>query len=123
VFAILTIAYTWPLATNFDNCFVVTLPLSRLGYADLGLTSWILSWGAHQLLHANWLTDPEALAILRGATGVDTIVVHYRELTPEKRLTWLSLAKEGKADGLRFLAQYGDDMLFTTSESTAQDSR
>jgi len=56
-FALLTIAWTWPLVTRVDRAFLqLTARPSPLVLADHYLTSWILSWGAHQLRH-----DPLAL--------------------------------------------------------------
>jgi hypothetical protein len=52
LFAALTIAWTWPLAARPASVFVTAGALSSpLALADLHLTSWIVSWGAHQLRH------------------------------------------------------------------------
>src|SRR2546426_4114060 len=56
-FTVLTVAWTWPLVTCADRAFLqLTATPSPLVLADHYLTSWILSWGAHQLRH-----DPFAL--------------------------------------------------------------
>ena len=49
-FTLLTVAWTWPLVTCADRAFLqLTATPSPLVLADHYLTSWILSWGAHQL--------------------------------------------------------------------------
>jgi hypothetical protein len=72
---------------------------------------------------ANRLPDAAALAMLRRDTGLDTIIVHSEELRRWRRPVWFSLAARGEGYGLRLVARYGGDLLFTTSDSVATEPR
>ena len=62
---------------------------------------------------ARRLPDPDALATLQRETGLDTILLHTRELRPAERAAWMAPSRR---DGLRMVGAYGGDLLFTVAE-------
>src|SRR5262249_25508488 len=70
------------------------------------------------------LPDPQALAELRGATGLEEIVVQMAEIRdPARRAEWLAIAAGGERSDLELVARDGDDLLFRVRPRPPADSK
>ncbi len=67
------------------------------------------------------LPDPDALASLRRATGLELILVHLpADAAAAERGLWLPLAEGSGRDDLHLVARDGDDLLFSVADTSVR---
>jgi hypothetical protein len=62
------------------------------------------------------LPDADALASLRRATGIATIVVHLQDLSAPERSRWLALAEDERRADVRYVAREGEALVFEVGD-------